>query len=246
VIYYHGGGFRNGDKSSIDARLLERLLERGVSVAAANYRLSATAPFPAQMHDAARALQFLRLHAAKYKIDPARVGATGGSAGAGISLWLAFHDDLKQPAAPDPVLRQSTRISAAVVYAAQSSYDPRLIRKLFQTDQVHPALISFFGMSAAADVEDRRFHPLFEEASAITHATAGDAPVLLYYPQRNEPLPPNSSGQQHIHHPKFGFLLKEKLDRLGIDCRLLLREQHPGGPPVAEYARFFLSKFGMQ
>jgi hypothetical protein len=70
--------------------------------------------------------------------------------------------------------------------------------------------------------------------------------VLLYYPQRNEPLPPNSSGQQHIHHPKFGFLLKEKLDRLGIDCRLLLREQHPGGPPVAEYARFFLSKFGMQ
>lgn len=242
VIYYHGGGFRGGDKRSLSPRLLELLLKGGVSVAAANYRLSDAAPYPAQMHDAARALQFIRHNAAKYNIDPARVGATGGSAGAGISLWLAFHDDLKEPASPDPVRRQSTRISTAVVYAAQSTYDPRTIKKLFNTDQVHPALIPFFGMSSASDVDDPRFHPLFVDSASINHATRGDPPVLLFYPQANEPLPPNSTGEEHIHHPKLGFLLKEKLEQLGVECVVLLREQYPKGAPLEEYARFFFEK----
>jgi len=99
-------------------------------VAAANYRLTDTAPYPAQMHDCARALQFLRSTRRSTTSIHAR-GATGGSAGAGISEWLAFHDDLADPDNEDEVLRQSTRISCAVVYAAQSSYDPRFHRELF-------------------------------------------------------------------------------------------------------------------
>jgi len=47
------------------------------------------------MHDCARAIQFLRSKAARWNIDPKRIAATGGSAGAGISLWLGFHDDLE-------------------------------------------------------------------------------------------------------------------------------------------------------
>ena len=245
VIYYHGGGFRSGDKRSLNPALLEKLLAAKVSVAAVNYRLTDTAPFPAQMHDCARALQFIRHRAKEYNIDPKRVGATGGSAGSGISQWLAFHDDLADPKSADPVARESTRLKCAVVYAAQSSYDPRFIKKLFDTDQVESALIAFFGMSAAADVDDPKFHPLFEEASPINHASAGDPPILLYYPQANTPLPPNSSGMQHIHHPKFGFVLKEKLDKLGIECVVKLREDYadkgPNGP-VDDYVKFFLAK----
>lgn len=244
VIYYHGGGFRGGDKRTINVALLKQLLDGGVSVAAANYRLSGTAPFPAQMHDCARALQFIRHHAKEYNIAPKRVGATGGSAGAGISMWLAFHDDLADPKSGDPIARQSTRLTCAVVYAAQSSYDPRFIRKLFDTDQVDGALIRFFGMKDASDVDDPKFHPLFEEASAITHATADDAPVMLFYPQPNTPLPPNSSGRQHIHHPKFGFVLKEKLDKLGVECVLKLRKDYPNGRPTDDYVKFFLDKLG--
>ena len=246
VIYYHGGGFRGGDKRTINPSLLKQLVEGGVSVAAANYRLSNVAPFPAQMHDSARALQFLRCHAAKYNIDPKRVGATGGSAGAVISMWLAFHDDLADPSSSDPVACQSTRLSAAVVYAAQSSVDPRFIKKLFDTNQVDAALIPFFGMTGPDDVDDPKFHPLFEEASAINHATAGDAPVMLFYPQANKPLPPNSSGGQHIHHPKFGIVLKEKLDRLGVECVLKFREDYPDRNPIDEYVKFFFAKLGVK
>jgi acetyl esterase/lipase len=225
----------------VSPELLRGLLERGISVAAANYRLTDTVSFPAPMHDCARAVQHLRRYADLHNLDPARIGATGGSAGAGISLWLAFHDNLADPESEDPVARESTRISAAVAYAAQSSYDPRFIMELFGTDRVEGALIPFFGMAGPEDVEDPRFHPLFEEASPIRHASAGDPPVLLWYPQPNRPLPPNSSGREHIHHPKFGIVLKERLDALGIECRLLLREDHPR-PPIDTYVRFFADK----
>lgn len=242
VIYYHGGGFRGGDKGSLNRELLRRLLESGISVAAANYRLSNVAPYPAQMLDSARALQFLRLHAKKYNINPNRVGATGGSAGSGISQWLAYHDDLADADSSNPLLRQSTRLTAVVPFNAQTSYDPRFIMKLMNTDKIHEALIQFFGMKSAADVDDPKFHPLFEDSSPINHFTADDPPVLFFFSQRNDPLPPNSTGRQHIHHPKFGFLLKEKADQLGVECNVLLREQYPKGQPVERYVEFFKEK----
>lgn len=243
VIYYHGGGFRAGDKRTLNPRLLNLLLKEGFTVAAANYRLSNVAPFPAQMHDCARALQLLRRHAQRYNIDPKRVGTTGGSAGAGISMWLAFHDDLADKKSKDPIARESSRISAAVVYGAQSSYDPRFIKKLFNTNKVDAALISFFGMKHAEDVNNPKFHPLFEEASVINHLSQDDVPVLLFYSQANEPLPPNSTGSRHIHHPKFGFVLKEKMDKLKIECVLKLRKDYPPGTErdkrIKDYVAFF-------
>lgn len=244
VVYYHGGGFRRGDKRTLDKRLLEGLRGVGIAVAAANYRLTDTAPFPAPMHDAARALQFLRHHAKDYNLDPSRAGATGGSAGAGISLWLAFHPDLKDAANPDPVLRHSTRLSAAVVYAAQSSYDPRFIRTLMNSRDVEGALLPLFGMKTAADVENPKFHPLFEEASSINFVSPDDPPVMMFYPQANKPLPPDSPGKLHIHHPKFGFALKEKMDDAGVPCVLLLREDFPAGAPIDRYVAFFKERLG--
>jgi len=242
AIYYHGGGFRAGDKRSINVQLLQKLRAAGIHVAAANYRLSDVAIYPAQMLDSARALQFLRLNAKTYNIDPKRVAAFGGSAGAGISQWLGFHDDLADPKNADPLLRESTRLTAVAPFAAQASYDPRYIKKLMNTDQVHPALVALFGMSSAADADKPKFFPLFEDSSPINHLTADDPPILVYYSQRNEPLPPNSDGATHIHHPKFGFALKEKADKLGVSCTVILREDHPEGFPVDRFFEFFRAK----
>ena len=105
VVFFHGGGFQGGDKSSIPALLVVRCLEAGISVASANYRLSPKAPFPAPMLDGGRAIQFVRLNAAELGIDPDRIAASGSSAGAGIALWVGFHDDLADPASKDPVAR---------------------------------------------------------------------------------------------------------------------------------------------
>jgi hypothetical protein len=82
------------------------------------------------MFDGARAIQFLRLHAKEWNLDPQAVAAAGGSSGAGISLWIGFHDDLADSTAADPVQRQSTRMSAIGSVDGQASYDPWVIAKL--------------------------------------------------------------------------------------------------------------------
>src|SRR6185369_3467169 len=129
VLYIHGGGFRGGDKSSVSAGEVRAFHREGWSVAAINYRFTNLLPAPGQYLDCGRALQFLRHNAAKYNLDPRLVASTGGSAGAGTSLWLAFHDDLADPKSDDPIARESTRLICTVVSNGQSSYDPRFAEK---------------------------------------------------------------------------------------------------------------------
>ena len=124
LVSIHGGGFLAGDKS-VQPQILKGCLDAGISVAAINYRYSTQAIAPAPFQDAARAVQFLRSKAKEWNLDPKRVAATGGSAGAGISLWLAFHDDLADPQSADPVLRQSTRLAcvAAFILRGETTQD---------------------------------------------------------------------------------------------------------------------------
>src|SRR5262245_384556 len=97
VVYIHGGGFRNGSKDSIGADMLRALLKANISVAAINYRLIGQAPLPAAHYDCRRALQFLRAKANGWGLDKNRVGAFGGSAGAQLCMYLAFHDEMAKP-----------------------------------------------------------------------------------------------------------------------------------------------------
>ena len=218
VVFFHGGGFRQGNKNSVPAWLVAKCLAAGISVASANYRLSQDAPFPAPMLDGARAIQYLRLHAREFGVDPARIGASGNSAGAGIALWVGFHDDLAEPASPDEVLRQSSRVACLGGDGAQTSYDPRFIRRVVGgRAHEHPALRPFYGL-ADADLGTSRAHRLFEDASPITHATAGDPPVILFYAEPDDPLPAASRPGQGIHHPRFGSVLKDKLEPMGVEC----------------------------
>jgi acetyl esterase len=218
VVFFHGGGFRQGDKSGIPARLVVKCLNAGISVASANYRLSQDAPYPAPMRDGARAIQYLRMHAREFGIDPARVGASGSSAGAGIALWVGFHDDLADPKDADPVLRQSSRVKCLGVDGAQTSYDPRFIkREIGGRAHEHSALKPFYAIPDS-DLGTPKAHRLFEDASPITHATAGDPPVILFYTEPNEPLPADARPGQGIHHPRFGAVLRSKVAPMGIEC----------------------------
>jgi acetyl esterase len=123
VVFIHGGGFVGGDKSKASPEAIRRCLDAGVSFMSINYRFRKHAPIQDILRDAARAIQFVRFNAAKYNLDPKRVASCGGPAGAGTSLWLAVHDDLADPQNEDPVLRQSSRITAAGCMNGQATYD---------------------------------------------------------------------------------------------------------------------------
>jgi acetyl esterase/lipase len=249
VIFFHGGGFRSGDKSSVPAGLLSRCLEAGISVASANYRLSHTAPYPAPMLDGARAIQFMRSKANELGIDPARIAGSGSSAGAGIALWVAFHDDLADPQSPDTVTRQSSRLTCVGVDGAQTSYDPRFIKALIGgRAHEHPALPLFYGISSEPDRDSLRVHKLYEEASPLNHVSADDPPAILFYAEPKGPLPADAKPGQGIHHPRFGEALKAQLDPLKIECNLHHGSDYPKDiDPIDGMCRdmteFFVRKF---
>ncbi len=220
LVSIHGGGFRAGDKS-VSAQLLRDCLAAKISVAAITYRFSQDAIAPASHMDSARAIQFIRRQAGEWNLDPKRIAATGGSAGAGISLWLGFHDDLADPKSDDPVLRESTRLSCMVVYNGQSSYDPRFIRKLIPENDTykHSALAGLFGVNLdKLDDLPAEKYKLFEEISAINHVSKDDPPAMLLY--RSDYDTPITNQGIGIHHPRFGKALKEKMDELKIPCEV--------------------------
>jgi acetyl esterase/lipase len=243
VLFIHGGGFRTGDKSNLPGDHLKSLLDDGYSVASLNYRLSDAAPAPAAYLDGARALQFLRANAGKWNLDPKRVASTGGSAGAGISMWLAFHDDLAEPRSDDPVARQSTRLSAIAVDNGQSSYDPRFAEKIGiprPNFERHPFFLAFYGITAA-EIDTPKAYKLYDQAAPITYLTADDPPALLTYRFPNEEVTEKTPLGLIVHHPRLGIALKERMDKLGIECIV----QYEGQPSqsrvtVAEFLRKYL------
>lgn len=235
VIFIHGGGFRSGDKDKISKALVEKCLAAGVSVAAINYRLTQTAPFPAPMHDSARAVQHLRSRAKEWNLDPAKFGATGGSAGAGISLWLAYHDDLADPKSDDPVARESTRLSCVVGLQAQTSYDRRFIQKhVGGKAHENAALPPFWGLKPD-EFETEKAFKIYEECSPITYLSKDDPPVYLSYSGRDQPSDKPGAG---IHSEKFGYVLQEEAKKLGLSVEVKV-----GRDSVDAQVAFFLKTF---
>lgn len=245
LISIHGGGFMLGNKT-VPKELLNDCLNSGISVAAINYRYSTQAIAPASFLDSARALQFLRTMSQEWNLDPNRVASSGESAGAGMSLWLGFHDDLADPQSSDPVLRQSTRLTCAVVYEGQSSYDPRFIRRLFPGREIYKAL----PLSELFDIDPNQLdelsperYQLFEEVSAINHLTKDDPPVLLSYAI---PLDIEITNQRiAMHHPIFGKVLKEHMDDLSIPCEVIAAGKQLNGDPPTNAIDFLKKQFGI-
>jgi acetyl esterase/lipase len=230
VVHFHGGAFRTGDKRDLHPLLLRAFLRRGISVVSANYRLSGTAAYPAPMRDGARVVQFLRGKAAELGLDPGAVGAFGRSAGGGIALWLAYHDDLADPAAADPVLRRSSRLAAAGGLDAQTSYDPAVIARILSLETARTAGLSeFFGLPPRARDDDRA-RRLHRDASPATHLTADDPPVLLLYFGADEPLRPGADPSVGIHHPAFGRYLRDAAAPLGVEVEVGAADGAGGDP----------------
>ncbi len=220
-LHIHGGGFRGGDKN-ISASAAQPFLDAGISFASLNYRLTQGGknPYPIAMMDCARALQTIRSKAGEWNLDATRVASYGGSAGAGISLWLAFHDDLAKPDASDPMARQSTRLVAAGTTNGQSTYDMRTFSEWFGVPNLepHPALTDFYAVKSPEDWKSERVLKLMHDASPITHLTADDVPVFMVYGKGDVPVDASTNAGVWVHHIRLGQKLKEAMTKFGLEC----------------------------
>ena len=243
AVFIHGGGWVGGDKSGISRRDLEALLAAGISVAAVNYRYSTQAPFPAPMTDAGRAIQFLRYHAAEYDLDPTRIGAWGGSAGATTCMWLAFHDDLADPEAEDPVLRESTRLTAIAPVAGPTTLEVDVGQEWLGAPlSKHAALMTMFGVEDVSGLDDPTVQAQMAEASPINHlGPEDDVPTYMRYSQPDTQLDETATPGEVAHHPRYGVHLKAKMDALGIEC-VLIYPDHDSDDPYGSLVEFFKAK----
>ncbi len=229
VVFFHGGAFVGGDKHPCAPRLAALLTGRGIAFACANYRLAPRVHYPAPMRDGARAVQWLRAHAVDYGLDPRRFAVMGMSAGAGIALWVAFRPDLADPASADPVLRESTGVSAVVTGNAQATYDPAEIEARLHTRRVPKFLAQLFGATSVEGLGEARYRQAEQDASPIANMHAGEPPLLAYYATAAAPLAADSPPQVYIHHPEQGRVLESVGHERGADVVLRDVTDYPQG-----------------
>lgn len=222
LVSIHGGGWTAGDKKQ-NTDFFRPFLEKGISCAAINYRLTPDNPLPAPVHDAARAIQFLKSKSTEWKIDARRLALTGISAGACTSMWLLLHDDLAIPDSPDPIQRESTRVWAAAVTAGQVSIDPKVIEEWLGPNVLKHRMINMAVGELTIDAALKnyeKYRELYVEFSPYNHVDAADPPLFMTY-DSDISLPSKDAGHG-IHHPVYGLKMKERSDKLGHECHLLI------------------------
>lgn len=242
VVYIHGGGFVNGNKENLSATLLKRLLDNGIAVMAINYSLMPQHQYPQAYKDAARAIQFARSNAKAWNLDKTKVSSMGSSAGGLTSLWIGFHDDLADPKSEDPVLRESTRLSSMAVWSAQTTLVADVVGQRVGTATLKHSFYTgrFFGMKPA-DMQSDKGKQLTKDASPLSHLTKDDPAVWAYYSVANKPQTDETTVSEAIHHPYFGKVLKEEMDKLKIECKI--RHKDDGKTVNDDVVNFLVKNF---
>jgi pimeloyl-ACP methyl ester carboxylesterase len=215
MVFIHGGGWSQGSKDKTSGKNIETCLANGISVASVGYRLTGEAILPAPVHDAARAIQFLRSKAKEWKIKKNKIVLPGGSAGGCTSVWLACHDDLANPNSKDPVERESTRVQGISVRGAQTAIDPKLIEPWIGKNVFHSMIYLSVGEQSIEDALKNysKHEPLYKEFSGYYHLTQDDPPIFLGY--GGDMSTPAKNIGHGIHHGLFGVELKKKSEEVG-------------------------------
>ena len=228
VLIIHGGGWTHGEKQPVG---VANYLKAGISVISMQYRFTTDAvaegqwpPVEWPLHDAARALQTIRSRAKEWNIDKQRIGATGGSAGACSSLWLAFHNDMADPKSSDPISHESTRLWCAAVSAPQTSLDPQQMKEWTPNSSYGGHAFGFLKFADFLAGREKVL-PWIKEYSPYEHVSSDDPPIYMTFSA------PPALGQEQkdaTHSANFGVKLQEHCQEKGVACELV----YPGASDV--------------
>lgn len=199
VVCIHGGGFRAGKRESYDGLVL-RLAERGYVALTVTYRLAPKHPFPAAVHDTKAAVRWLRANAQKYKVDPARVGVTGGSAGGHLAQFLGVTAGVGEFEGDGGNAAQSSAVTCVVNVYGPSDFT-KSYGKSVDAAEVLPLFLG-------GNLETRRFQHLL--ASPLYWVTPRAAPTLCIH----------GTEDKYVAHEQAVWLV-EKMKASGAKAELL-------------------------
>ena len=221
VIYIHGGGFGAGSKNAAysknNFKRVKKLLKNNISFATIDYSFKNNEDFLfSSLNDAKRALQFLRFNSEKYNLLKDKVALMGSSAGATSSLWIGLQDDMSDKNSPDPILRESTKVSCIVGMAAAHSLNLNRWKNMADVDEAYLKSIfkKYLGKMDAEKWMQRSFDENYiSEFDFFEKMDANDPPIFIFNPGKNRK--PKNIADFH-HNPLHAKVLKQKADSLKL------------------------------
>lgn len=219
LVFFHGGGFRNGDKKQGLNLLCELVTAKGYNFVTAEYRLSPEHVYPAQLDDGQYVFRWLRKNAEKYHVAKKKMIVVGTSAGATLSAVIATREGTRNPSYG--LRTYSSRPQGAIVLAGVYDF----------TD---PSLLGGWDPRGYL-LSDRKAY--IEAFSAVTHVSSDDGPFLLLHGTEDETNLPIQSER-----------MRAKLKENDVPVRLVTFSGVHGGenylkPVVQEAVVTYLKKY---
>ena len=115
MIVCPGGGYRALASNHEGRQVASYLNSLGMAAFVLRYRLGPRYHHPIELGDAQRAIRTLRFRAADWRLDPARIGIMGFSAGGHLAMSASTLFDTGDPRAADAVDRVGSRPDFAVL-----------------------------------------------------------------------------------------------------------------------------------
>ena len=173
IIVVHGGSWSRGDKADIAWRAVcQWLASAGYVTFSVNYRLAPKYVFPDAIEDVRAAVEWLRQpeQITRFDIDPARIGAFGGSAGGNLVALLGTEGS--------GGLIQGSRVAAVADLSG-----PIDLTGLAATDDFIPVQLEYLGckdeLDCPAAIEASPFYAIdsTDPPFFVAHSTAERIPL---------------------------------------------------------------------
>jgi acetyl esterase/lipase len=223
IVWIHGGGWQNGNKSNGIGRLSSYVASGDFVGVSVGYRLTDKGSWPAQIHDCKAAIRWIRANAEKLGIDPNKIGVWGSSAGGHLVSHLGTSGDVKEVEGDLGTTGVSSRVACVVDFCGPSDFPA------FQLNSNAQNPITKLLGGLPKDKPD-----VAKEASPITYVTKDDPPFLIMHGTNDRTVPINQAER-----------LYEAQKKAGMDTIFVKIEGGAhgfGGPEVEARVRAFFDK----
>jgi acetyl esterase/lipase len=221
IVWVVSGGWFSAH-ASINVKGTEPFVERGYTVFAVVHGSQPRYTIPEILQDMNRAVRYIRYHAKDYKIDPNRIGITGGSAGGHLSLMQGTAGDLGNPKAKDAVDTMSSRVQAVACFFPPTDFlnygaqgkdaigrgTLAAFKAPFDFKQFDPKTKTFERIT-----DEKKIVAMGRLISPITHVSSDDPPTLINHGDKDLLVPIQQAES-----------IVAKLKEVGVVAELVVRK----------------------
>jgi len=210
VVFMVSGGWFSAHEN-INPGWCRPFLDRGYTVFTVVHGSQPKFVVTEILEDIHRSIRFIRHNAAKYGVDPNKLGITGGSAGGHLSLMMAVKGGKGKAEAKDPIDRESSEIQGVACFFPPTDF---LNYNKPEDDAVGVGTLQGFksGFGPRSDTAEGR-QELGREISPIYFVQSNTPPILIIHGDADK-LVPIYQAEQFV----------KRCQESGVKAKLVVRE----------------------